>query len=635
MNWSSIISQGGSALSGSGLLNTNLNSVKKPSNMQERLDAFGSGITGEDPTMRLINTAIGTERKNVSLDLKNWADNPNINNSSDLLNAYDNLSSLKTIKPDSAGRLIGDNLLASAQGAVAGSSFGPWGALIGGIAGGVNNLVTVGIHAGQRDKINSEIQEANMNKFSGLSDRMSSINKVDSYLNKANVFAMGGNLTEFNAGGSHEQNPNGGIPQGIGSNGQPNTVEEGEVKANAGNIKDYVFSNRILPTKQELSAVNLPEKYNGKSLADIAKILGKESKERPYDNISKRGLEDSLNRIKAIQEYKKAEMQRTQLEKTSKKFGISPEELMASMQEQPDQNQFAYKGQMTFLSKDPYWMKKPTFDSELQFGLMDSNYNVEEEGRKALFGDIVKLNNDGSKPLSRFDGLTAGGLYKKEGQQFNNQTNFMMNAPLYGGLGMLGAQLAKGIDYSNANRLAEIKSSGISQAPLNDYMKYTPVDNNIRTNTILSDGANLKNRLLDSAGNNGALARASLLAANKGINASLGKAFYEDNNINFERRKVVSDFNRGTNQANSELGLKISTLNKEIEARNNEGLMKSILLREQLKSDYETGLSSTYSNIFQNMGEIGKFKHSMNSIKSMFGEDMVINPDGTITIKPK
>lgn len=39
--------------------------------MQERLDAFGSGITGEDPTMRLINTAIGTERKNVSLDLKN------------------------------------------------------------------------------------------------------------------------------------------------------------------------------------------------------------------------------------------------------------------------------------------------------------------------------------------------------------------------------------------------------------------------------------------------------------------------------------------------------------------------------------------------------------------------------------
>ena len=500
--------------------------------------------------------------------------------------------------------------------------------MIGGIAGGVNNLVTVGIHAGQRDKINSEIQEANMNKFSGLSNRMSSINKVDSYLNKANVFAMGGNLTEFNAGGSHEQNPNGGIPQGIGSNGQPNTVEEGEVKANAGNIKDYVFSNRILPTKQELSAVNLPEKYNGKSLADIAKILGKESKERPYDNISKRGLEDSLNRIKAIQEYKKAEMQRTQLEKTSKKFGISPEELMASMQEQPDQNQFTTGGGLTF-SNTSYTPYNPyaKYDPRNRNYLSDKSF----PSGVAFFNQPKELD-----PLVLPEkNSKSPGLNKILDEPPADGTNLMMNAPLYGGLGMLGAQLAKGVDYSNANRLAEIKSSGISQAPLNDYMKYTPVDNNIRTNTILSDGANLKNRLLDSAGNNGALARASLLAANKSINASLGKAFYEDNNINFERRKVVSDFNRGTNQANSELGLKISTLNKEIEARNNEGLMKSILLREQLKSDYETGLSSTYSNIFQNMGEIGKFKHSMNSIKSMFGEDVVISPDGTITIKPK
>lgn len=559
---------------------------------------------------------------------------------------------------------------------MAGSSFGPWGALIGGIAGGVNNLVTVGIHAGQRNKINSEIQETNMNKFSGLSDRMSSINKVDSYLNKANVFAMGGNLTEFNAGGSHEQNPNGGIPQGIGSNGQPNTVEEGEVKANAGNIKDYVFSNRILPTKQELSAVNLPEKYNGKSLADIAKILGKESKERPYDNISKRGLEDSLNRIKAIQEYKKAEMQRTQLEKTSKKFGISPEELQmvigeGSNPQQQGQNQFAMGGTFDefgnpiipisgitnsdgeIITQQPYpstvsfnptlmnnnvVSKSPILpgDSQNSFipGFIPDNFRYYNTSfnfmkpKKVGMPAIQRPNIDTNKILSEAEN-------KMRTIQDNNTNELMMYAPLYGGLGMLGAQLAKGVDYSNANRLAEIKSSGISQALLNDYMKYTPVDNNIRTNTILSDGANLKNRLLDSAGNNGALARASLLAANRDINASLGKAFYEDNNINFERRKVVSDFNRGTNQANSELGLKISTLNKEIEARNNEGLMKSILLREQLKSDYETGLSSTYSNIFQNMGEIGKFKHSMNSIKSMFGEDMVINPDGTITIKPK
>jgi hypothetical protein len=62
-----------------------------------------------------------------------------------------------------------------------------------------------------------------------------------------NKMAYGGNsgnsedsLIEFNEGGTHEQNPNGGVPIGMGSNGKMNTVEEGEVK-----FGDYVFSNRI------------------------------------------------------------------------------------------------------------------------------------------------------------------------------------------------------------------------------------------------------------------------------------------------------------------------------------------------------------------------------------------------------
>jgi hypothetical protein len=45
-------------------------------------------------------------------------------------------------------------------------------------------------------------------------------------------------VTVFEGGGTHEQNSLGGIPQGIGSNGKPNLVEEGETKWN-----DYIFSN--------------------------------------------------------------------------------------------------------------------------------------------------------------------------------------------------------------------------------------------------------------------------------------------------------------------------------------------------------------------------------------------------------
>ncbi len=65
----------------------------------------------------------------------------------------------------------------------------------------------------------------------------------------ANMFNMGGHaggedaseqVIQFEGGGTHEQNPNGGIKVGTGSNGKPNLVEEGETKWN-----DYIFSNSI------------------------------------------------------------------------------------------------------------------------------------------------------------------------------------------------------------------------------------------------------------------------------------------------------------------------------------------------------------------------------------------------------
>lgn len=70
------------------------------------------------------------------------------------------------------------------------------------------------------------------------------------FIDSSNSFKKGGQMdglsgaeklvTMFEGGGSHEQNPNGGIPQGVGANGKPNLVEEGETKWN-----DYIFSNAI------------------------------------------------------------------------------------------------------------------------------------------------------------------------------------------------------------------------------------------------------------------------------------------------------------------------------------------------------------------------------------------------------
>jgi len=80
---------------------------------------------------------------------------------------------------------------------------------------------------------------------SGLKFLTEMVDKPDS-----NEFDAGGNITGlsgaqelvniFEGGGTHEENPHGGIPLGIGSNGKQNLVEEGETKWN-----DYIFSNSI------------------------------------------------------------------------------------------------------------------------------------------------------------------------------------------------------------------------------------------------------------------------------------------------------------------------------------------------------------------------------------------------------
>lgn len=111
-----------------------------------------------------------------------------------------------------------------------------------------------------------------------------------------NDSTMSNGLIKVNAGGTHEENPIGGVPMGEDSEGTPNLVEEGEVIFN-----DYVFSNRLKVPK----AIRTKYKLRGGkdiTFADAAKQLSKESEERPNDPISKAGLNKSMETLQLEQE---------------------------------------------------------------------------------------------------------------------------------------------------------------------------------------------------------------------------------------------------------------------------------------------------------------------------------------------
>jgi len=123
---------------------------------------------------------------------------------------------------------------------------------------------------------------------------------------KANSFAEGGDinqLTEFNAGGTHEENPLGGIPQGMAPDGQPNLVEQGETKLNA---KDYIFSDRLKIDKQIAEEFNLPKNYIGKTFAEASKKTDRPDSRRENDTIELNAKEKELNILMEAQEAFKA-----------------------------------------------------------------------------------------------------------------------------------------------------------------------------------------------------------------------------------------------------------------------------------------------------------------------------------------
>lgn len=137
----------------------------------------------------------------------------------------------------------------------------------------------------------------------GYSSRYSSASMPDVFTH-GGIFSNGMELID--AGGSHEENPNGGVVVSYDPEGVPNIVEEGEVIFN-----DYVFSNRFGPTKDLLEKYKLPKEYEKYTFARLAEMMGRESKERPNDAISKRGLESSMDTLQSMQEeYKEIERQK-------------------------------------------------------------------------------------------------------------------------------------------------------------------------------------------------------------------------------------------------------------------------------------------------------------------------------------
>jgi hypothetical protein len=177
------------------------------------------------------------------------------------------------------------------DGAAAGAALGPIGMGVGALVGGVTGFL--GAEKAQKQQRMVDQQKEREQYRAGTAN-MNPQGSVYASNGGSLGREFGGitpRLTTFNEGGTHEQNPNSGIAQGIAADGQPNLVEQNETK-----FKDYIYSARL--PLLDAREYNLPKNLSGKTFADASKKISKSIEERPNDPIAKAGQDSALNRLK-------------------------------------------------------------------------------------------------------------------------------------------------------------------------------------------------------------------------------------------------------------------------------------------------------------------------------------------------
>ena len=234
--------------------------------------------------------------------------------------------------------------------------------------------------------------------------------KRANFARNATKFALGGDLqtngsdftdglSSIDAGGSHSENPYGGVQVGINrDNGSPNLVEEGETI-----FDDYVFSKRIKADQQTKAKFHVG-KNTDISFADLSKKLEKESEERPNDPISQAGLKKQMHDLTDEQERQKEEQQQREAEETFNM--LPPEQQQAIMQQVAMEEQQAEQQQMQ--EEQPTEEEENNTQQEPQ-QQVDEQMQQQAVEQPQMEGNEEQINACGGK-MNRFD---KGGDLKK------------------------------------------------------------------------------------------------------------------------------------------------------------------------------------------------------------------------------
>lgn len=412
-------------------------------------------------------------------------------------------------------------------------------------------------------------------------------------------------------GGTHEENPMEGVPMGMDAEGNPNLVEQGEVIFN-----DYVFSNRLFADSGLLESFNLPKSYDGYSFAAIAEKLGDESKERPNDPISKRGLLSSMSRLQQAQETVRQQTQKGQ-EGVQYAHGGRMGTLFDGLGQYPNH----------LLTIDDNnvpegTMFDPISNRYVFTGYQDSDVNPLKFGSGITpSGEWVEEPKYMARAAAKRAGYNVGSSlddYNKnpikvpeKKKSANLDATDLRYAPVIGAAIGLGQNLFSRPDYTSADAILEAANQAgnytpIGYTPIGNYLQYRPFDRNFYLNKLNAQAGATRRAIMNTTSPS---RNAALLAADYNAQDRLGDLAKQAEEYNLAQRQAVETFNRGTNQANAEMGLKAAMANQEaaLKARSSRlsGVAQAMAVRDAVDARRGASMSANLTNLFDSLGNIG------------------------------
>lgn len=390
-------------------------------------------------------------------------------------------------------------------------------------------------------------------------------------------------------GGTHEENPLGGVQMGIAPDGQPNLVEEGEVIYN-----DYVFSNRLKVPDDVRKTYKLRGNKD-MTFADAARKVQKSSAERPNDVIEKRSLEDIMGKLMMAQE-----------------------EVRAKKNKGPEGVMFRHGGHL--FAKGSELFPNLTKDERLKGVSVLGDWKLSPE--ETVLSDLLwaapkgsAINTDNviqGKPLTMYGNpprTTDNVVSTKSGKR--NWATGLRYAPALGAAigvttDLLG--LTNKPDYGNADLVMEAANNIGTVSPMfiGDYLTYKPFDRLFYANQLGAQAGAARRSIMNTSGGNRGAAMTGLIASDYNAQNQLGNLFRQAEEYNLGQRERVAAFNRGTNQFNSEIDLKSQIAKLDRDKIRLSAVARAAAMRDAVDARVSAARSANLTNLFNSLGAIGE-----------------------------